>query len=92
MSTTLEGDTVLLIKPEADRQFRKIKEQKHLLAISKKIEQIIRNPYHFKPLRFPLQGFRRVHVGDYVMIYRVEGLDVEICWYAHHDEVYRWRP
>ena len=40
--------------------------------ISKKVKEIIENPYRFKSLRKPLQNFWRVHIGSYVLIYSID--------------------
>lgn len=62
-----------------------------LKVIAKKIDQILEFPYHFKPLRKPLQGMRRVHIeGCFVLIYSVNEKDKEV-WieeFDHHDNVY----
>ncbi len=60
-------------------------------AVSKKVEQILTDPQQFKPLKHPLEGLRRVHVGSFVLIYEIlEDLQiVRILKYAHHDEAYK---
>jgi len=59
--------------------------------ISKKIKEIIENPYRFKPLKKPLQNFWRVHIGSYVLVYSIyeKKKVVVIERYKHHDEVYK---
>jgi YafQ family addiction module toxin component len=59
--------------------------------ISKKIKEISENPYHFKPLRKPLQNFWRVHIGNYVLIYSIDekSKTVTIEKYEHHDKAYK---
>ena len=61
-----------------------------LEAINKKIEQILTDPHQFKPLRHPLEGLRRVHIGSFVLIYRIieNSQTIQIIKYAHHDEAY----
>ncbi len=61
----------LLIKPEADRIFRKLakKSQKQLMIINKKIAEIRANPKHgYKFLRKPLNGFNRVHIDKHFVL------------------------
>jgi len=82
----------LEIEEEVYKTFKKLskKDKKQLEAISKKIEQILANPLQFKPLRHPLEGLRRVHVGSFVLIYEIRENPntVRILKYKHHDEAY----
>ena len=59
--------------------------------VSKLLKQIKENPYHFKPLRTPMQNFRRVHIGNFVLIYSINENKriIIIEKYEHHDNVYR---
>jgi len=83
----------LKIEKDVDRIFSKLskKDPNQLNAIMKKIQQILKNPQQFKPLKFPLQHLRRVHVGSFVIIYSIEEINkvVAIEDYEHHDEVYK---
>ncbi len=80
------------ISDEVDRKFRKLKKRgKELLEIvGKKIQQILENPYHFKPLRGDMYGARRVHIGSFVLIYEVLESEkaVRLLDFDHHDKVY----
>jgi len=82
----------LEIEEEVSKTFRKLlkKDRVQLEAINKKIIQILSDPYQFKPLRYPLKGLRRVHIGSFVLIYRVNEnpATVQIIKYTHHDEAY----
>ncbi len=82
----------LEIEEEVSKPFRKLlkKDRVQLEAINKKISQILIDPYQFKPLKYPLDGLRRVHIGPYILIYRVieNSATVQIIKYAHHDEAY----
>jgi addiction module RelE/StbE family toxin len=76
-------------------QLRNLKNSKgldnpHLMIVLKKIEQILENPYHYKPLRGDHHGSRRVHIGSFVLVYEVREYDktVLILDYEHHDKVY----
>jgi len=72
--------------------FKKLgkKDKVQLEAIYKKIDQIRTDPFQFKPLRRPLEGLRRVHIGSFVLIFEVfeESKTVKILKYRHHDEAY----
>ncbi len=63
----------LEIEEEVSKAFKRLlkKDRKQLEAVNKKIEQIPSDPFQFKPLRHPLEGLRRVHVGSFVLIYEV---------------------
>jgi YafQ family addiction module toxin component len=82
----------LEIEAEVFKTFKKLskKDKKQLEAVNKKIEQIMANPLQFKPLKHPLEGLRRVHVGSFVLIYEVceNPKTVRVLKYKHHDEAY----
>lgn len=82
----------LEIEEEVSKTFEKLlkKDRKQLEAVNKKIEQVLSNPSQFKPLRHPLEGLRRVHVGSFVLIYQVieNPPTVRIVKYTHHDQAY----
>ena len=82
----------LKIEDEPDKVFFKLskKNPSELEHISKKIDQILENPYHFKPLRNELKGERRVHIGHFVLVYDIieEENKVRILRYKHHNDVY----
>lgn len=56
--------------------------------IQKKLIELIDNPEHYKPLRNVLAGFRRIHFGSFVLIYKVEGETIRIISLDHHDGAY----
>jgi YafQ family addiction module toxin component len=82
----------LEIEDEVSKTFRKLlrKDRVQLEAVNKKIKQILTDPYQFKPLRHPLEGLRRVHIGSFVLIYRISENPptIQIIKYTHHDEAY----
>ncbi|MGI0132006.1 MAG: type II toxin-antitoxin system RelE/ParE family toxin [Thermoplasmata archaeon] len=60
-------------------------------AVDSKVEQILQNPLHYKPLRTPLHGVRRVHIaGSFVLLFEPdEGRNaVRLLRLVHHDEAY----
>ncbi len=83
----------LEIEEEVFKAFKKLskKDRKHLEALNKKIEQILNDPLQFKPLKHPLDGLRRVHVGSFVLIYEVieNQKTVRVLKYEHHDHAYQ---
>ena len=84
----------LAIKEKLDKKFKKLqKKDKDLLRIiNRKVQDILDDPYRFKPLRKPLQNKRRVHIGGpFVLIYEVneEEKIVTLLEFDHHDNVYK---
>ncbi|MBI4044291.1 MAG: type II toxin-antitoxin system RelE/ParE family toxin [Candidatus Diapherotrites archaeon] len=84
----------LIILPVVDRIFKKLgkKDKNQLLAINKKIQQLQENPYIGKPLHFPLQNMRRVHIlKSFVLIYDIQEKEktITIRDYDHHDNIYK---
>jgi len=82
------------LRKHIDKIFLKLSKNnpKQLNIIHKKLEQIIKDPYHFKSLKKPLQGKRRVHIDkSFVLIYSIDEEDKEIILedYDHHDNIYK---
>jgi YafQ family addiction module toxin component len=82
----------LEIEEEVYKAFKRLskKDKKQLEAINKKIQQILTDPLQFKPLRHPLEGLRRIHIGSFVLVYEVyeKTKIVRVLKYKHHDEAY----
>jgi len=82
---------ILEIEEDVFRIFKKLnkKDKKQLEAITKKIQQILTDPFQFKPLKYPLEGLRRVHIGSFVLIYEIieNSNKVRILKYKHHDQL-----
>ena len=84
----------LAVKESLDRKLKKLgkKDREMLLLIDKKVKEIMRDPYRFKPLKKPLQNKRRVHVGgSFVLIYEIteeKGM-VTLVDFDHHDKIYK---
>ena len=84
----------LIILPVVDRLFKKLekKDKNQLLAVNKKILQIQENPFLGKPLHFPLQNMRRVHIlKSFVLVYDIQEKEktITIRDYGHHDSIYK---
>ena len=83
----------LQISEELDKVFSKLakKNKTQLQIINKKIDQILQNPYHFKPLRGDMHGARRVHIDtSFVLTYEIdeEKKLIRLLDFDHHDYVY----
>jgi YafQ family addiction module toxin component len=75
---------------EFERSMRKLKNKDRAMfeRIQKKLIQIAQNPGHYKPLRNVLAGYRRIHFGSFVLIYKFEGNVVRVISLDHHDRAY----
>ena len=83
----------LAIKESLDKKFKKLqkKDKEMLRLIDRKIQDILVNPYRFKPLRKPMENKRRVHVGgSFVLVYEVDEKErlITLLDFDHHDNVY----
>jgi len=62
------------------------------LEIRKKISQIVScdelSIEHYKNLRGQLKEYKRVHVGSFVILFRVRGSTIYFERFKHHDEAY----
>lgn len=49
------------------------------------------NPNHYKPLKAPLAGKRRVHIGSFVLLFEILNKEkvIRLLRLEHHDSVYR---
>lgn len=60
-------------------------------SLSKKIQEICENPFHYKPLRNELHGLRRVHIlKSFVLVFKVDEkeMSVTLVSFSHHDAAY----
>ena len=75
---------------EFDKSMQKLKKKDKVLfeQIQKKLIEIVEHPEHFKPLRDVFAGFRRIHFGSFVLIYKIEGEVIKIISLDHHDNSY----
>ncbi|MBW1677937.1 MAG: type II toxin-antitoxin system mRNA interferase toxin, RelE/StbE family [Deltaproteobacteria bacterium] len=83
----------LAVKESLDKKFKKLakKDKEMLRIIERKVNDILADPYRFKPLRKPLQNKRRVHIaGSFVLIYSVSEKEkvVTLLDFDHHDNIY----
>lgn len=60
------------IKPKLEKNLKKIEKKDPVMFkfARDKIKEIIKNPYHYKPLRHDLKGLRRVHLEkSFVLVF-----------------------
>jgi len=79
---------------EITRKLFKLKKKdiRHYIIVRKKMDQILTNPEHsYKELRYGMKGVQRVHLGHFVLIFRINHAEKIISFedYDHHDNIYR---
>lgn len=82
------------IMPSCERMMEKSSKKNSVLreALQKKMEEILENPAHYKPLKYDLAGERRVHImKNFVLKFSIdEGQKVvTFLFFGHHDEAYK---
>lgn len=61
------------------------------ISVRKKMDWIIENPLHkFKNLKHNLKGYKRIHLGHFVLIFIINHENQEIFFedFDHHDKAY----
>ena len=81
------------LRKSVEKIFLKLakKNQKQLMIIEKKIDEIVQDPNHYKNLRAPLQHLKAVHIDkSFVMVFSADDKTktVIIEDYDHHDKIY----
>ena len=80
-----------LIEDNLKKKLKKLfkKDRKLYDSVFSKMNEIINcsNLDHYKNLRKPMQHFKRVHIGSFVLIFKVKE---KIVFYKldHHDKIY----
>ena len=82
------------IKPSCQDNIKKHCKKNSILekAIKNKIEEIIENPQHYKPLKYGLAGERRVHIlKNFVLKFEIDETRkiIVFIFFGHHDEAYK---
>jgi YafQ family addiction module toxin component len=76
-------------------EFKKIlekiskKDKLGLKKIEDQIYKIISNPFIGKPLRNIMKNYRRVHIGSFVLVYKIKDEEITFLDFDHHDRIYR---
>lgn len=68
---------------------QKRKNPQIVAEIQKQIEKILRFPEFGKPLRYDMKNERRVHIGSFVLVYKISGDEIHFLDFEHHDKVYK---
>jgi len=76
--------------PEFEEALKKIKKKDQRLfeRLTKKIEQIMENPEHYKPSRYHLKGTRHALVKPFIILFDVGGNLVSFHFVKHHDRAF----
>ena len=85
---------LLEVAEELNKDFAKLAKRDKVLfeILTRKVQEIRENPYHYKSLRAPLQNKRRVHVGgSFVLIFSIDKqrTTVRLLEFEHHDQAYK---
>lgn len=83
-------DYLIEFSSQFEKSFQKLKRKDKLLFIKvqKKLIEIVEAPDRFKPLKNVLAGYRRIHFGHFVLIFKIKGHIVRIISLDHHDKAY----
>jgi mRNA interferase RelE/StbE/toxin YoeB len=81
------------IPEHLDKIFHKLskRDKKQLEIIHKKVNEILENPQHYKPLRGDMHGAFRVHIDkSFVLTFEIDEQNkvVRLLDYDHHDNIY----
>jgi YafQ family addiction module toxin component len=85
----------LEIKPALDKKLIKLSKRDKPLhkAVMRKIDEIlnIEDPEHYKNLAYDMKEYKRVHVGSFILVFKVDDSKKLIIFedFKHHDDMYR---
>lgn len=83
-----------IISAELERRLDKLahKDKTLALAVRKKIQQIINcdetTICHFKNLRRGMSNYKRVHIGNFVLLFKLEKDVITFDRFVHHGKAY----
>ena len=85
---------IRLIEERCQREIDKACKKNSLLrkVLENKINEILLNPHHYKPLGYGLAGERRVHImKNQVLKFTIDEQNnrVIFIFFGHHDDAYR---
>jgi len=88
-------DNKIIFSPYFSENFSKIlkrikaKDKETFQRVGESILKIINNPLCGKPLRNVLRNYRRVHIGQFVLIYEIIKTEIRFLDFDHHDKIYK---
>ncbi|KYK30705.1 MAG: hypothetical protein AYK22_08475 [Thermoplasmatales archaeon SG8-52-3] len=73
-----------------EKSIKKLKKKDKILfnQIQKKLIDIVQNPDRYKTLGNVFAGYRRLHFGPFVLIYKIEKNIVKVILLDHHEKAY----
>ncbi|MCK4328145.1 MAG: type II toxin-antitoxin system mRNA interferase toxin, RelE/StbE family [Candidatus Diapherotrites archaeon] len=77
--------------PTFEKSLKKLNKKNKALfqQVQKKMNEIVGNPSHYKPLKNPLAGCRRVHAKSFVITFEVKKNAIKFLYVRHHDKAYK---
>lgn len=82
----------LVIPEHLDRIFAKIakKDKLQFEILTRKINEILEDPFRFKALTGNMTGIRRVHIRNFVLTFEILDKEkiIRLLDYDHHDSIY----
>ena len=81
---------IIEFSTQFEKSIKKLKKKDKALfnQIQKKLIDLIKNPERYKTLGNVLAGYRRLHFGPFVVIYKIGKNVVRIISLDHHDKAY----
>lgn len=84
---------VLEKKDNINKIFSKLakKDPKQLKIIYKRLKQVLKDPYSFKPLRSDMKDYREIHIDShFVLIYSIDEQKKTVVLkdYNHHENIF----
>ena len=82
------------IKPSCQKDIEKLCKKNPVLrnVLEKKMNEILENPQHYKPLKYDFAGEKRVHLmKNFVLKFEVNEINkiVTFIFFGHHDDAYK---
>lgn len=78
--------------PKVEDTLKKLakKDRVRFDQVLKKLKELEKDPAIGKPLRNVLKGKRRLHIGNYVLMYTIDENEklIRLLDFDHHDNVY----
>lgn len=86
-----ENQYFAVISEKLDKILKKHKRKNPQIVteIQKQIDKVLRFPEFGKPLRFDMKNERRVHIGSFVLVYKISDNRIHFLDFEHHDKIYR---
>lgn len=84
----------MLVSETCERSIKKLCKKNPVLKeiLEKKMNEILMNPQHYKPLRYDFSGEKRVHImKSFVLKFEINesARTVRFIFFGHHDEAYK---